>query len=224
MNEKGTRPQRNRRRRLIVNPVFQWKYAACLVLTVFLVSTAVCAVVFGVMYYQARSFALGLQGAGYASTTVVFLASALGFALAPALAFGLWSVFLTHRICGPLYAMQRDLQLLTDGHFPKYRPLRRKDEFKSFHKVLWQTFNVLRQRRRLELSTLNEISDLAESALHSEAAPSDEALHAIVARVDALRARAAAELGVSCEDAHREREEDSATCSTPPALAMASGC
>ena len=53
----------NRRRSSVVNPAFQWKYAALIGGSVFFVATFICVVMFGVMHHQARERVINPAGA-----------------------------------------------------------------------------------------------------------------------------------------------------------------
>jgi methyl-accepting chemotaxis protein len=50
--------------------------------------------------------------------------------------FGIASIFLSHRIAGPLFKLERWLKTLSDGDFSTLFKLRRKDELKNFTQVI----------------------------------------------------------------------------------------
>ena len=88
---------------------------------------------------MARELAVLPATATLSSSAFIIIASSLGFAVLAAAAFGLWSITVTHRICGPMFVMERYLREMAAGRFPKKRPLRQKDAFKEFYDVLWRT-------------------------------------------------------------------------------------
>lgn len=158
------RPHKRSSKNLILRPAFQWKYTLMIVVGVFLVSALMGLELFGVLFQQARArvVAMGPTHPGEIRAALVF--STLGFAAVPALAFGVWSIFFTHRMCGPLLVMEGCLAELTEGRFPKRRRLRKKDEFKDFYVVFWRAINAIKARKRSDLKRYTEIMNLAKAA------------------------------------------------------------
>ena len=64
---------------------------------------------------------------------LVVIGFGVAFSLVTAGTLGVWSFIVSHRICGPLFVIERFIGELASGRFPKLRPLRQKDEFKSFY-------------------------------------------------------------------------------------------
>lgn len=52
-------------------------------------------------------------------------------------------ISITHKISGPIYVMSNYLREVREGIIPKPRPLRKKDELKSFHEELRETIDYL---------------------------------------------------------------------------------
>ena len=70
---------------------------------------------------------------------------------------GLMSLFITHRMAGPLFIMRRHVRALAAGHIPEVRKLRKGDEFVEFYDALAQAVAAIEHR------TVNEIGVLAEA-------------------------------------------------------------
>ena len=134
------------------------------VVGVFLVSAFISVQLWGILYQQARARTLYHATASGDEIRLGILLFALAFAVAPALAVGLWSMFVTHRICGPIRVMENYLEQLALGRFPKRRSLRKKDEFKEFYDVLWHAIYSLEERKRSDLAALGEVLRTARSA------------------------------------------------------------
>ncbi|PKL37349.1 MAG: hypothetical protein CVV44_17095 [Spirochaetae bacterium HGW-Spirochaetae-1] len=52
----------------------------------------------------------------------------------------------THRISGPIFVMSNYIKEVIDGKWPTPRPLRDKDELKTFYHLFTQMVNVLKER------------------------------------------------------------------------------
>lgn len=183
----------------LIRPSFQWKYVIVAVSIVFLVALIVSAQAYGVLYHQARSKALYHSSVSAMDIIGTLLLSATVLAAIPALALGLWSVIATHRICGPLYVLERHLRELSEGRFPKRRALRKKDEFKDFYDLFWRALKTLEEGRRADLEAAVEIRNLAGSAAGSDDTRR-KALETILARSEAQCERIAMVLGIDLDD------------------------
>ena len=135
--------KRTKRRQYLINPAFQWKYAATIAFGVFVTSTIMSSVLYGILHHQARMRTIDPAGYSAQVTFVVFLAGA-AFALLTGAGVGLWSIIVTHRMVGPLYVMSRFMLELKEGRLPKMRALRQKDEFKEFYEVFVGAFTMRR--------------------------------------------------------------------------------
>ena len=90
-----------------------------------------------------------------ASVGLLILAAAFGFSVLTAGVVGFWMVITTHRICGPLYLLDRYFHQLADGRMPKLRPLRRKDEFKDLFRTFGRVVERIRNDKQTELTLVN---------------------------------------------------------------------
>lgn len=58
------------------------------------------------------------------------------------------AIKITHRICGPIYVMSRNLKEISEGKDVKFRPLRHKDELKDFYDQLRDTIIYLQNKKK----------------------------------------------------------------------------
>ncbi len=181
--------QKNQRRKYLINPGFQWKQAGAIALIVFFLSTTVSAVLYGILHQQSR--ALATNPTGYrAETTMVMVCFGLGFAALTAGGIGLWSILMTHRICGPLFVMKRYLLQIADGRLPTLRPLRRRDEFKDLYEALDQAIQSLRVQKERELSQIRAAISDVTTGLESNDGGAQQALQSLAQRLEWLKGRA----------------------------------
>ena len=104
-----------------------------------------------------------------------------------------WSIVATHRICGPLFVIERYLRELTRGQLPKLRPLRRKDEFNQLYSVFAEMFESLRAKRRADIAVLTEALETAQSVAGGDGQTREDALESLTSQIESLR-RVAAEV------------------------------
>ncbi|MGB2988170.1 MAG: hypothetical protein WBE26_20060 [Phycisphaerae bacterium] len=193
-------PPTNRRRKYVINPAFQWKYIVTSALVIFLISSLMSLVLYGLLHRQARLRFMSPE-TYTAEVTLVILLFAVGFATVTAVGVGLWCVIVTHRICGPLFVLERHLLELTRGRFPKLRPLRRKDEFKELYRVFSKAVDSLKTRKQTDLAALTDSLETAKSAIGSDDETRQNALESLVRQIESLRRAAAEALGDETSDA-----------------------
>jgi methyl-accepting chemotaxis protein len=199
-HEDAVRPRR--RRKYLIDPGFQWKQAGAISLAVFLLSTSVSAVLYGVLHQQARQ--LAANPASYRpATALVMVCFGIGFAALTSGGVGLWSIHMTHRICGPMFVIKRYLVQIAAGHLPVLRPLRRRDEFKDVYDALDKAIQSLRERKTRELSQVSEALEAANRAMDGEGVSAQDGLEAVVSRLEWLRSRAEETLA----EVHEKQEQ-----------------
>lgn len=157
---KETRPA-SRRRQFIVDSAFQWKYTLAIVVGVFLVASAMGITMFGYMHQQARqSTVVGRTFDSWHNTKTIVLFAIL-FSSVTVAGLMAWGIVMTHRVCGPLTVLKNNLTTLRNGQFPRYRALRKRDEFKELHSSFFELVDVLRSRAEQSLEALDGVlSDL----------------------------------------------------------------
>ena len=186
-----------RRRRYIINAAFQWKYAIVIFTFVFCSSMMMSSVLFGVLSSKARTRILFSSDPGainlWESASVVF-ASGFAFAGLTALAVGAWSILMTHRICGPLFVMERLLRELAAGEVPQWRALRKRDELKGLNETLRTVVESVKTRREAELANLTKAVELARSGAAADDQACRDALQQVQSVVQTLREDVARQL------------------------------
>lgn len=182
---------RGRRKTYVVNPAFQWKYTFLFMGAAFVVSALMSVTLFGVHFQQARARALALQNnpdaAANGDMVLLLLFSALAFSTVAAATVGLWSIFFTHRISGPIFIIGRWLDNLADGRVPKIRALRKKDEFKQLHASFDRALDTIRQQGRAQCIGLTESIAIASAARDADDQARQCALEKIAKQLDGLR-------------------------------------
>jgi nitrogen fixation/metabolism regulation signal transduction histidine kinase len=166
-------------RNCIIRPAFQWKYSVIAVVLVFLVSLIVSAEGYGILYQQVRSAALYQPGVSHGDIVLTLVLSAAALAVFPALVLGLWSIVTTHRICGPLYVLERYFGELIDGRFPRRRPLRKRDEFKDFYELFWRVIQQLEMSKRADFEATLAMRELAAATVGADDETRRQALETI---------------------------------------------
>ncbi|MCG8403862.1 MAG: hypothetical protein MI923_01560 [Phycisphaerales bacterium] len=220
MNENQRSTARShRRRRRVINASFQWKYTIFVVMGVFIITTFMSSVLFGVLHEQARSSILGKtnpQEISVWESTPVVLISAVAFASLLALAFGVWTIVFTHRLSGPIFVMENLLRQVTEGRFPKRRELRKKDEFKELYAELWRAIDAIDASRRSEYAKLTEALKLAQSGAGS----ADQTLKKVAEQIEAMCKETALALGEEFTGTPTNQGAGQKKGSTPEAVSV----
>ena len=116
---------KKRRKQYVINPAFQRKFAITIGLVVFMGTSMISSVLYGVLHSQARMRAMNPETYN-AEVTLIILLAALILSLVTAGALAVWSIMVTHRICGPLYVLENCFRTLASGQFPTRRALRKR--------------------------------------------------------------------------------------------------
>lgn len=177
------------RKQYLINPGFQWKVAGTIAVAVFLFSILISITLYGTLHQQARLRAA--DPVGYtASVTSVMVCFALGFAALTAGGVGLWSILMTHRVCGPMFVMKRYLLEVAQGRLPSLRPLRKRDEFKDLYEAFDQAISALRANKQRELLQLNTALEAARQAQTGDADAVQQKIETVMERIEWLRTKA----------------------------------
>jgi hypothetical protein len=183
--------RKNTRRSYLIDRSFQLKVAAWIALDVFAVTFLCGVVMLIVLEPQVRARVLNPVSAGLAGSMVTLLGFAAGFGLLAAGAFAAWSVLITHRLVGPIGVVARGLEQVSRGEFPRFRPLRKKDEFREFYAAYWRMVHALRARKQADLAVYAEIIEAANRAAASAHGPARDALASILESIRPLHEAAA---------------------------------
>lgn len=163
-----------RRRNLIINAKFQIKYAVTIMLGVFIGSSLMSFFLYGLLYQQARQRLLHLAPTNVLENTYAIILFAAAFSLLMAVALGAWSVIMTHRIGGPLYVLQKQLEELAQGRIPKPRRLRKHDEFKDLFSTFKNFVGSYASQRTRQTEDVEAVMKLLRSLRASGATPARE--------------------------------------------------
>ncbi len=177
------------RKQYLINPGFQWKVAGAIAVAVFLFSILISITLYSTLHQQARMRAA--DPVGYtAEVTSVIISFGLGFAAITAGGVGLWSILMTHRVCGPMFVMKRYLLEVAQGRLPSLRPLRKRDEFKDLYDAFDQAISTLRSSKQRELMQLNTALEAARQAQTGDADTVQQKVETVMERIEWLRAKA----------------------------------
>lgn len=194
------RPKKFRRTKYIIKPAFQWKYSISVAFSVFLVASVMSTMLYGVLHQQARLRAMSPE-TYTAEVTFVIFTSAIAFAAITAAGIGIWFIFMTHRICGPLSVMAGYLVDLRNGRFPKLRALRRKDEFKDFYATFADTVDALKSDRQVQLDALGEAMQMVAEVNGPDEKSRADACNRLSNHLRLLQEQAASSLNVETPSA-----------------------
>ena len=153
--------QPNKRRSIpVVDKAFQYKYTAIIVAIVVVVSAVLGYLLLHSYWEMNRIMDLALESSAISGKVNgddalrVFYIS-LAFLVFEVLALGVMGLIITHRVCGPVFVIQRDLTTMLDGKYPLTRPIRQGDEFRETFKVFTAVVESLKKRDADEVEILN---------------------------------------------------------------------
>ena len=127
----------NRRRRYWINSKFQMKYLRMILLLELVVMAVTAVVTLSLAFFLFNpAYEAGI---GWSRIFIGFV----GFALVVGVAFIYLGVRLSHRICGPVYRMQRVLEAVRNGEDPGPVTLRDGDELQELAEDLKMTVETL---------------------------------------------------------------------------------
>lgn len=220
MNEVTNKPngakRKCRRRTIVINPVFQVRYAVMIFAVVFIFAALMSAVLFGVLHQNARARVLAPGASNVWENTRIIVFTAVAFSALVSLAICAWSVIITHRICGPLFVMRRAFETLRKGQLPQYRALRKRDEFKDVHAEFFKACETVKSRHEKVLEGLTNAIQEAADGTQGDDQSCRRALDNIAQRLESMRIEAAQFLGRAESGADGSRTGDAATPQKAP--------
>ena len=92
---------------------------------------------------------------------------------------GVMGLLITHRVCGPIFVLQRHMDSISAGTYPTTRPLRAGDEFKDAFDAFTRMIDSLRKRDTDDLDKLKAV--LAASRGSGVSAADQKALEQLIA-------------------------------------------
>ncbi len=217
---KAAKVARRRCRNYFIKPAFQGKYLALVVVSVFLASTCMSFTLFGLLHHQARARALSMAPPNMGESTSTMLLFSAAYALILAVAFGLWSIILTHRIGGPLYVIEGYLAELTAGRFPRMRTLRKRDELRELHEAFRTAVEAMKANRQSDLAALTKAQNTATSAVNADDKSREGALLSISAQLEDVCDMLKESLGIESEKAPSRPAPSTKSLPRTPVAAM----
>jgi hypothetical protein len=181
----GPRAAPHRRRTLLLDRSFQLRYALLLATL-----GAAAVTLFGALAYQVHASAMASVAAssvGGAAAEVsaggqTLLWLTVVGALGTAVVLGVFGLLLTHRVAGPVHVMGLYMAALAAGRYPRLRPLRKRDELRSFFERFREAVDRIRAREADEARALGHalgaLAPIAVSPEAREALATLESLHA----------------------------------------------
>ena len=155
--------QSNKRRSIpVVDKAFQYKYTAIVVAVVAVVSAVLGYLLLQSYWEMNRIMDLALDTPdisdkvnGDDALRVFYISFA--FLVFEVLAVGVMGLIITHRVCGPVFVIQRHLMTMLEGKYPRTRPIRQGDEFREAFKVFTAVVESLKKRDADEVQKLNQV-------------------------------------------------------------------
>ena len=182
-----------KRRRVLVDPAVQWKWALSIAAVVFVCSSLISFGVFGELHEQARLREMH-PGEYVGRVGWILMSFALGSAAVTAGGVGLWSLLMTRRMCGPAFVIGRYLNELKSGRIPKTRPLRKNDEFKRLYRTLGEAFDALRAKADADLTLVCNALESIRASTNAGDAAREKCLAMLASNLEKLRVDLVAQL------------------------------
>lgn len=143
---------RNRRRRYLINPKFQWGYLRTILLlecVVFAVAVLMTLAVDHLILNPA------MAGGGYWNRLVIYLVIAFAVMIALLLRLGLK---ISNRISGPLYRVRAVLQEVSEGRLPTRCQIREGDKHPEVADALTAALTALKRRQESDALAWREVA------------------------------------------------------------------
>jgi hypothetical protein len=177
----------NRRRQYIVHPKIQWKHALTLGAAVFLFCIILSCGLFASLHEEARRRVI--NPAEYrGSLFTVILSASLVYSALTAGVICFWMLLTTHRLCGPVYVLEQNLECIAEGRIPQLRPLRAKDEFKDVFVTFGRAIDRVRKDKEVQLAGVNKALASARDDRFTCEQECRDALEAVRCQLEGLRA------------------------------------
>lgn len=194
---------RNRRGRYLIYRSLQLRCALTTALFIFATSSLMSSALYFVLHRQARQRLLDPQNyVGSVGTVILF--AALAFSALTALGFAFWSVRMTHRICGPLWVLNRGLRELAAGRLPDVRPLRTRDELKDLHESFGAAVESLRAQKGQQLQQVADMQAALDAIGGEQLQGCEGHLQSLAADIECMRRELADSLSASAVPIFRD--------------------
>ncbi len=159
-----------KRRNYLINKSLQPRYMAMVAVLILIMSALMGWIVYSTMWYtlsemieedpmlyaRFRDMNIALLGR---FLTVVLLGSSLAVIL---------MMFVSHRIAGPLFRLERTIREMGEGRMPGKVNLRKKDEFKQLAEVVNSTLQRLEEKADRDRDVINSVYKMLEEGAPAE--------------------------------------------------------
>jgi signal peptidase II len=151
--ERMSTPGTNRRKKYYINNKIQIKYAVLSIAMLIAYTLLFLIALFGPPIFLFSSSDVPLAVRAEAANSVLLINSYLWPSIgAIILIFGAFSIFVTHRMAGPLYAIEKVIGRIMDSDLSARVRLRKNDDLQEFG----QAMNRMLDKQEATLSVLNE--------------------------------------------------------------------
>ena len=146
-------PETNRRKKYYLNKKIQIKYAVLSIAMLIIYTLLLLIALFGPPILMFNSPDVPLAARAEAANSVLLINSYLWPGIGVIIfLFGAFSIFVTHKMVGPLYAIEKVIGRITDGVLSARVKLRKNDDLHE----LGQAMNRMLDKQETTLSALNE--------------------------------------------------------------------
>ena len=153
----------NKRRSIpIVDKAFQYKYTGIIVSVVMAISAVLAYLLLQSYWETNRIMDLAMVSSELReqlnrgdALNVLYISFAI--LVLEILALGVMGILITHRVCGPVFVIHRDLTTMLAGKYPRKHPIREGDEFRETFKLFMEVVESLKKRDADEVEKLNEV-------------------------------------------------------------------
>lgn len=166
-----------KRRKILIDRPFQLKYMALLISLLLFHTLTVLAAVFGPTVYDLYSATTLEQKTEAARSILLFHKTMWPWIFAIIATFGVLSIFVTHKMAGPLFRIITDLRSIESGDYSIRITLRKGDELielaeqiNSISDKFNVSRNILIQKQELIARTLDEMKSEINAAVTDKSA------------------------------------------------------
>jgi hypothetical protein len=155
--------QSNKRRSIpVVDKAFQYKYTAMIVCIVVAISGVLGYLLLQSYWETNRIMDLAVVSSEFGdqvnrddARSVLYIS--LAILVFEMVLLGVMGLIITHRVCGPVYVIHRDLRIMLDGKYPRAHMIRQDDEFRETFKMFMAVVASLKKRDADEVEKLNHV-------------------------------------------------------------------
>jgi methyl-accepting chemotaxis protein len=182
--------QHKRRRQWLVYKKVQYKYAVLTVALLVLYTLILLAAIFVPSFVLFVSDGIPPSARAEAANALLLLNRFMWPGIAAViLLFGMVSIFITHKVAGPLFVIERMIRHISEGNFSARIKLRRGDDLAEFEQSmnlmaenLENSLSALRERGKNLLALVRDLSPEHASEKHTKALAEAKEIEKILAQ------------------------------------------